>query len=91
MPKGRGARRTLLLRVDSFIRQRLRDVTLSPATVAAATSPTRRCATCRSIASRTAGASRDTPPFTRAFRAAFGTSPQDYRDGALAAAADERR
>ncbi|WP_342354574.1 helix-turn-helix domain-containing protein [Streptomyces griseofuscus] len=31
------------------------------------------------------------PPFTRAFRAAFGTSPQDYRDGALAAAADERR
>ncbi|MFG3357423.1 helix-turn-helix domain-containing protein [Streptomyces griseofuscus] len=31
------------------------------------------------------------PTFTRAFRAAFGTSPQDYRNGALAAAADERR
>ncbi|MFJ8091961.1 helix-turn-helix domain-containing protein [Streptomyces griseofuscus] len=31
------------------------------------------------------------PTFTRAFRAAFGTTPQDYRNSALAAAADERR
>ncbi|MYQ99142.1 MULTISPECIES: helix-turn-helix domain-containing protein, partial [unclassified Streptomyces] len=34
---------------------------------------------------------RGHPTFTRAFRAAFGTSPQDYRNSALAATADERR
>ncbi|MEU3531949.1 helix-turn-helix domain-containing protein [Streptomyces murinus] len=116
--------RTLLLRVDSFIRQRLHDVTLSPATVAAAHhisvshlhrlfEPRRTTVAASIRRQRLERARRDLadpalrdmpvhriadrwgfrghPTFTRAFRAAFGTSPQDYRNSALAATADERR
>jgi AraC-like DNA-binding protein len=105
-------RRTLLLRIDSFVQQQLHDDSLSPAAVAAAhhisvshlhrlfgprgttvAAWIRRQRLERARRDLVDPALRDVPvhriaarwgfkahsSFTRAFRAAYGTAPQDYR------------